>query len=92
MAPDACSAAAWAVAAPAASSRRWPSALPGLHGVGEQREQPAQFDRSRQLAALLEGGADGGSLSFGDGENMPGSMDACQDRTPPKSAGALTPL
>ena len=35
-----------------------PSALPRLHGASDQREQPAQFDRGRQLALLLEGGAD----------------------------------
>jgi hypothetical protein len=32
----------------------------GLRGVGDGWEQPAQFDCGRQLAALLEDGADRG--------------------------------
>jgi hypothetical protein len=35
-----------------------PSALSRLHGIGDQRKQPAQAYYGRQCAALLEGGAD----------------------------------
>ena len=41
----------------------------GLRGVGDGGEQPAQLDRGRQLAALLEGGADRGGLCLGDDEH-----------------------
>ena len=41
----------------------------GLRGVGDGGEQPAQLDRGRQLAALLESGADRGGLCLGDDEH-----------------------
>ena len=41
----------------------------GLRGVGDGGEQPAQLDRGRELAALLEDGTDRGGLSFGDDEH-----------------------
>src|SRR4051794_7292452 len=37
--------------------------------VRDTGKPPAQFDRGRELALLLEDGADGGSISFGDGEH-----------------------
>jgi hypothetical protein len=45
------------------------SALPRLHIVGDARKQPAQFDRGRQLAALLEDGADCSGFCLGDDEH-----------------------
>jgi hypothetical protein len=41
----------------------------GLGGVGDGGEQPAQLDRGRELAALLEDGADRGGLCLGDDEH-----------------------
>ena len=41
----------------------------GLSGVGHSGEQPAQLDRSRELAALLVDGADRGGLCLGDDEH-----------------------
>ena len=41
----------------------------GLRGVGDGGEQPAQLDRGRQLAALLESGADRCGLCLGDDEH-----------------------
>jgi hypothetical protein len=38
--------------------------------VPDAREQPAQLDRGRQLAALIEGGSDRGGLSLGDDEHQ----------------------
>ena len=38
----------------------------GLRGVGDGGEQPAQLDRGRQLAALLESGTDRCGLCLGD--------------------------
>ena len=38
----------------------------GLRGVGDGGEQPAQLDRGRELAALLEGGADCGGFCLCD--------------------------
>jgi hypothetical protein len=35
-----------------------------MYVVGHVREQPAQLDRGRQLAALLEGGTDRGDFSM----------------------------
>jgi hypothetical protein len=46
-----------------------PGAFPSLRIVGHAREQPAQLDGSRQLALLLERGADRGGLSLGDNEH-----------------------
>jgi hypothetical protein len=40
-----------------------------LRGVGHAREQPAQLDRSRELAALFERGADGGGFCLADNEH-----------------------
>ena len=48
-----------------------PGVLPGLDVVGDAGKQPAQFDRSRQLAFFEEYGADGGSFGFGDAEHAP---------------------
>jgi len=50
-----------------------PGAFPRLHGVGDAGKQPAQLDRGRQLAVLLEGGADCGGFCLGDDEH-PRSM------------------
>ena len=44
---------------------------PSLSIVGNGREQAAQLDRSRKLAAVLEGCADRGGLVVGDGEHAP---------------------
>ena len=41
----------------------------GLRGVGDGGEQPAQLDRGRQLAALLESGTDRCGLCLGDDEH-----------------------
>jgi hypothetical protein len=48
-------------------------AFPRLSGVGDAREQPAQLDCGRQLAATLECGADRGGFRFGNDEH-PASM------------------
>jgi hypothetical protein len=48
-------------------------ALPRLRIVGHAGEQAAQLDRGSVLAALVEGGADGGGLCLGDDEHA-GSM------------------
>ena len=50
-----------------------PGAGPRLRSVGDTRKQPAQLDRGRQLAALLEGGADRSGFYIGDHEH-PESM------------------
>ena len=50
-----------------------PGAFPRLHGVGDAGKQPAQLDGGRQLAVLLEGGADCGGFCLGDDEH-PRSM------------------
>ena len=44
-------------------------ALSRLHVVCNAGKQPAQFDRGRQLALLLECGADRGGCGFGDDEH-----------------------
>ena len=46
-----------------------PGAGAGLRGVCDGGEQPAQFDRGRELAALLVDGADRGGLGLGDDEH-----------------------
>ncbi len=46
-----------------------PSTGASLRGVGHAREQPAQLDCGRQLAALLESGTDRGGLCLGDDEH-----------------------
>jgi hypothetical protein len=48
-------------------------ALPRLQVVGDGGEQPAQLDGGRQLASLLECGADRSGFRFGDDEH-PASM------------------
>ena len=48
-------------------------ALPRLHVVGDGGEQPAQLDGGRQLAPLIEHGADRGGFRFGD-DDHPMSM------------------
>jgi hypothetical protein len=50
-----------------------PDALPRLRSIGDAREQPAQFDGGRQLASLIEDGADCCGVCFADHEH-PGSM------------------
>src|ERR1700745_2762280 len=50
-----------------------PDALPRRGVVSDAREQPAQLDRGGPFAAVVEGGADGGGFSLGDGEHA-GSM------------------
>jgi hypothetical protein len=50
-----------------------PGALPGFRHVGHAGEQPAQLGGSRQLASLVEGGADRGGFCLGDDEH-PRSM------------------
>ena len=47
-----------------------PRALPSLRHVGHAREQAAQLDCGRQLAALIEGGSDGGGFCLGDDEHV----------------------
>ena len=44
-------------------------ALPRLLVVGDAGEQPPQLDRGRELAMLLEGGADRSGLSLTDDEH-----------------------
>jgi hypothetical protein len=44
-------------------------AFPCPRGVSDARESPAQLDRSRALAALIQGGANRRSLFFGDDEH-----------------------
>ena len=44
-------------------------AFPRLPVVGDTREQSAQLDHRRKLAALVEGVADRGGLCLGDGEH-----------------------
>jgi hypothetical protein len=51
-------------------------ALPGLPVVGDAGEPPAQLDRGRELAALLEHGADRSSIRLGDDEHR-WSMGTC---------------
>jgi hypothetical protein len=48
-------------------------ALPRLHVVRDAGKQPAQLDRGRQLALLLECGTDRGGVCFGNNEHL-GSM------------------
>ena len=50
-----------------------PDAGPRLRIVGDPAEPPAQLKRSRQLALLLEDGADRGGISLSDDEH-PGNM------------------
>jgi hypothetical protein len=49
------------------------------HGI--LRQLPAQFDRGRQLAALLEDDADRGSIRLGDDKLAFGSRPASADPT-----------
>jgi hypothetical protein len=44
-------------------------ALPCLRIVGHAGEQPTKLDRGSELAALVEGGADGGGFSLSDDEH-----------------------
>ena len=46
------------------------SARPRLRIVGYSREQPAQLGGGGELAALVEGGADGGGLCLRDDEHL----------------------
>ena len=46
------------------------SARPRLRIVGHSREQPAQLDGGIELAALVEGGADGGGFCLGGNEHV----------------------
>jgi hypothetical protein len=76
-------AAASASAAAAAS----PGALPRLRVVRDAGEKPAQLDGGRELAALLEDGADCCSLCFGDGEHRGSMVAEAKAHKPP---GRLT--
>ena len=43
---------------------------PRLRVVGDAWEQAAQLDGGRQLASLIEGGADRGGFGIGDAEHL----------------------
>jgi hypothetical protein len=62
-----------------------PSALPRLRIVGHSREQPAQLDGRSELAALVEGGADGGGLCLRD-DGHPASIADYNWQAPPAFA------
>ena len=61
-----------------------PGTLPRLGVVGDAGEQPAQFDRGRELAALLISGANRGGLRFGDDEHAGDDSHAPRRRARPK--------
>jgi hypothetical protein len=48
-----------------------PGAGPRLQGVGDARKPPPQLEHGRKFSALIEGGADRGSICLGNDEHLP---------------------
>src|SRR5438045_3981070 len=64
-----------------------PRSMERLHAVGDGGEQPARFDGGRQLALLIEHGADCRSLCLSEHVGSMGTHITKQDRRTPCSDG-----